>query len=211
MYLACWTRPDIAYAVSVLAQYFDCADERHFTAAKRVLRYLSGNRRLGITFGGGSAELIGFSDADWGGDEVTRRSRSGVVFMMNKGPVSWTSQKQSTVSTSTCQSEFMAAFEAAKQAVWLRRLMHDFGLGEKKPTMINIDNQGCNCIIKNPDSSHKRSKHWDVQYRYTQELYQNGTITVQYVPTDKQYADMFTKALSRDRFAAGLKQINMIG
>jgi hypothetical protein len=210
MYLAVWSRPDIAYITSVLSQYLENPDETHWNAGKRVLRYLAGTPKVGIKFGKGSDILIGYSDADYAGDIDNRLSRSGIIFVLNGGPVSWTSQKQSTISTSTCQAEYVAAFEATKSAVWLRRLMHDLGVKVDKPTPLMVDNQGTIHTIKNPASSHKRSKHWDIQYHYVQEQFKAGTIHAEYVCTKKQLADFLTKSLTPDKFSHNLSQLNMI-
>ena len=213
MFLSVCTRPDISYAVSMLSQFFDCATDKHMAAAKRVIRYLSGTRKVGITFGGGSGamdQLIGYTDADHAGCEETRRSRSGVVFMLNNGPVTWTSQKQSTVTTSTCHAEFVAAFEGTKYAVWLRRLLSDFGLPADGPTPIRIDNTGTIFLIENPGSGFKRSKHLDIQYNYTKEQLKAGTISVEFVSSDQNLADILTKALTPCKFRINLEHLNMI-
>ena len=111
MFLMVCTRPDIAYTVSALSQFLDKPTPGHWSAAKRLLRYLNGTRNLGIRYFG-SSPLTGFSDSDHAGDVESRRSRSGVICMMNNGPVLWLSQKQSLVCTSTCQAELAAAFAA---------------------------------------------------------------------------------------------------
>lgn len=212
MYLSVCTRPDISYAVSMLAQFFDRATEKHWGAAKRVLRYLSGTAKLGIRFGGRNSggHLYGFSDADLGGCPETVKSRSGVVFMLNNGPITWMSKKQTTVATSTCNSEFIAAFEATKQAVWLRRLVADFGLAPKGPTPISVDNQSAIFLIKNPHSSHKNSKHFEIAHAYSQEQYAKKVISVHYVESDEQIADILTKPLVPVRFRCNLQLLNMI-
>lgn len=119
MFLSICTRPDISCAVSVLSQFLEEPQQCHVTAAKRILRYLKGTIGLGIKYSG-SSPLVGFSDADYAGDEESRRSRTGIVFVFNNGPITWLSQKQSTVSTSTCEAELTAAFAATKEIVWLR-------------------------------------------------------------------------------------------
>jgi hypothetical protein len=208
MFIAVWTRPDISHAVSVLSQYFDSASDIHWNAAKRVLRYLSGTLRTGIKFGGGNTELIGYSDADFGGDKG--RSRSGVVFLLNNGPITWMSRKQTVTSTSTCQAEYVAAFEATKQAVWLRRILTDLGLKPKGPTVINIDNEGAICVIKNPGNAHNRTKHWDVKHHYLQDMYSENIIKPVHVPSKKELADFLTKPLTIDNFRKNLMQLNMM-
>ena len=95
MYLSVCTRPDLAYAVGILARFSSKPNRSHWTAAKRVLRYLKGTANHGIAFTKSeSGECLGYSDADWAGDQEDRKSTSGYLFQMAGGPVSWKSRKQ---------------------------------------------------------------------------------------------------------------------
>ena len=210
MFLVVCTRPDVAYAVSVLAQFLDCFAQSHWNAAKRVLRYLSKTQKMGITFGGGEMNLIGYSDADFAGDEDTRRSRTGTIFILNGGPVTWLSQKQSYITTSTCQAECGAAFAATKQIIWLRRLLADIGIKKYGATVLHMDNTGAIAFTSNPEANHNRTKHWDIQFKFIHEQKVEGTIETVFVPSNKQLADMLTKALPAALFNDALRQLNMI-
>ena len=85
-------------------------------ALKRILRYLNGSKDLGIVYSKNANEnLKGYSDADWAGDSIDRRSTSGYIFCMNGGPVSWKSQKQKSVALSTVESEYMALSAASQE------------------------------------------------------------------------------------------------
>eukprot|EP00873_Tetraselmis_striata_P006316 jgi/Tetstr1/426580/TSEL_016858.t1 len=110
LYAMVATRPDIAEAVSKLCRVMAKPEERHWQAAKRVLRYLKGTKTLGLTFSNGKADglLHGYCDADWAGDVVSRRSTTGSVFMLCGTAVSWKSQLQATVALSTAEAEYMA-------------------------------------------------------------------------------------------------------
>ncbi|XP_033218364.1 secreted RxLR effector protein 161-like [Belonocnema kinseyi] len=103
-------RPDIEYAVNYLSQFVDAHNRTHCSAVKQILRYLSGTRDLGIVFGnsGSSCEIRGYTDTDYAGCLETRKSRSGFVFQLNGGPISWSSQRQSVVSLSTAEAEYIA-------------------------------------------------------------------------------------------------------
>ena len=209
MFLMVGTRPDISYIVSALSQYLDKPQEAHWKAGKRVLRYLNGTRRLGIMFSG-KVPLTGFCDADFAGDEDSRHSRSGMVFTLNGGPVTWQSQKQSTLSTSTCEAELAAAFTATKEAIWLKRLLADIGSKDDNPVPLFVDNQGTIKYIRNPlSNNHKRSKHWDVRYKFTKEMQEAGQIDVQYVHTTSQLADVFTKALPPALFTSIIRKLTV--
>ncbi len=114
-----------------------------------------------------SGTLIGYSDADWAGDQDDRRSTTGNVFLLGGGAVSWLSKKQSTVALSTAEAEYVALSQAAQECVWLRRLLSDLGM-DVSPVMILEDNQGAIAIAKNP-VDHSRTKHIDIRYHYIRE------------------------------------------
>ncbi len=119
-------RPDIAFAVCCLAQFCEQPLNPHWVPVKRILRYIAGTRNQGITFGlSQDLKPIGYTDSDWGGCRETRKSTSGYVFMIAGGPVCWRSKKQSIVATSSCEAEYIASCSAAKEAVWLSRLIAD--------------------------------------------------------------------------------------
>ena len=128
MYLSVCTRPDITYSVSNLAKFSQHPTEEHWTGAKRLLRYLKRTANLRILYTRKKAgELRGYTDADWGGDQDSRRSTSGYVFLRAGGAVSWKSRKQQTVALSTAEAEYVAASAAAQEAIWLRKLLTDLG------------------------------------------------------------------------------------
>ncbi|UYV73992.1 hypothetical protein LAZ67_11001747 [Cordylochernes scorpioides] len=202
MYLMTGTRPDIAYAVSRVSQFMNNPGPSHWTAVKKIFGYLKATKNIGICFGGSSctSTLIGFSDADFGGDLDTRKSTTGYVFMLNNGPISWCSQKQNCVSLSTTKSEYIAASKATKEAIWLRHLLRELHQEQVKPTTIFCDNQSCIRLVHNPEY-HKRTKHIDISYHFIRDHFQNHAIDLLYVCSNDQAADIFTKALPPERKA----------
>jgi len=168
LYAAMATRPDIAQAVSVVSKFNANPSVSHLTAVKRVLRYLKGTVNLALKYNQTeSRALVGFSDADWAGDQDDRRSTTGNVFLLGGGAVSWLSKKQSTVALSTAVAEYVALSQAAQECVWLRRLLSDLGM-DATPVVILEDNQGAIAIAKNP-VDHSRTKHIDFRYHYIRE------------------------------------------
>ncbi|KAJ3494947.1 hypothetical protein NLJ89_g10707 [Agrocybe chaxingu] len=120
LYLAIGTRPDISYAIQQLSQFLDSYTYAHWNAAIQVVKYLKGTRSLALQLGGkGPIQLLGFTDSDWANCLDTRKSVGGYGFTLGSGLVSWMSKKQSTIATSTCQAEYMAAFDASKEALFL--------------------------------------------------------------------------------------------
>jgi hypothetical protein len=204
MYAAITIRPDIAYIVNQLAQFCEDPGEKHWQAAKKVLRYLSATRRFGISFSGGDKEsantLIAFSDADYARDIDTRRSTSGFLFMLNGGVVSYCSRKQKCTARSTMESEYIAASEGASEAVFLRRLLSQIGVTQSSPTPFYCDNQAAISLVHNPEH-HSRAKHIDVRYHFIREQQANGIINITHVPSESQLADILTKPLDFDSFA----------
>ena len=131
LYLSVGTRPDIAYPVNYLSRFVTCYDKSHWSAVKRVLRYLKGTSAKGVAYNGLDVEasvLVGYGDADWGSDEVDHQSTSGYVFFYEGGPVSWKTQKQTTVAISTMEAEDLSATEATKQALYHQMLKRVEGL-----------------------------------------------------------------------------------
>ena len=198
MYLCIGTRPDLAFAVGALARFMSAPSEHHAIAAKRVLRYLSGTQDLGLTYNGNRKDLdvlTGYSDADFSQNINTRKSTTGLCFMINGAAISWTSKRQSTVASSTAEAEYTALFSATQDSMYLRQLLAEIGI-DCAATMIFEDNQPAIHIATNPVTS-SHSKHFDVRLHYTREKLQDGVITIKYCDTANVVADMMTTALDR--------------
>jgi hypothetical protein len=208
-YLADKTRPDIARAATLLAEHSKRPTKKSVAALNHVLRYLKGTMEKGIKYNRckePASELrlpICFSDSNWGDVHTDKRkSVSGYVFMLAGGPVSWKSRKQTCIATSSNEAEYVAASEAAKQAVWIRRLMIDMGLFDDQscsPLVVNMDNQGAQDLIKSTVVT-RRSKHIDIRFHYTKDMVQNRILAVQGIASQDNAADGFTKPLNTELF-----------
>ena len=141
--------------------------------------------------------MIGFSDANLGGDSATARSTTGYAFILNGAAVSWKSKLQSVVARSTAEAEYMALCETLKEAVYLQQLLEEIGL-KALPVTIYEDNQPCIHIASNPVTSN-RSKHIAVRYHYVREVISNGKVQVLYKSTQEMVADCLTKNLAKDK------------
>ena len=209
LYAAIATRPDIAQAVGVVSKFCANPTQSHFTAAKRILRYLKGTVSLGLSYKKcADGILTGYSDADWAGDVDDRHSTSGNVFSLARGAVSWLSKKQATVALSTAEAEYAALSTATQEAIWLRRLLTDVGEPLEEPIVIHEDNQGAIAMAKNP-VGHARTKHIDIRYHFVREGVQNGVIVLKYVATDEMIADILTKPLPKHRFEKLVTELGM--
>jgi len=200
MYLAIATRPDIALAVQKLSQFMTSYRAIHWNAAKRVLRYLNGTRRLQLRLGGTQpVRLTAFSDASHACCPDSRKSIGAYCFSLGSGVVSWASRKQKTVAQSTCDAEYIACAEAARECMWLRMLMAEIKLPQTDPTPLLTDNEAALALAKDP-RFHARAKHINTKYHYIRECHDNGDIHVSYVPTKDNVADIFTKPLPAPAF-----------
>jgi hypothetical protein len=188
--------------VNQVSQFFCRPTRAHWEAVKRILSYLKGTSSYGITFGSNGTNertLIAYSDADFAANVDDRRSTTGVLLILNGGPISWKSQRQSCVSLSTTESEYVAAAAAAKDVVWMRRLLQDLGCDQTKPTLLFCDNQSAIKLVRNPQF-HQRTKHIDVKFHFIHDLQDERVVDVVYVSTENQLADLFTKGLDGPRF-----------
>jgi hypothetical protein len=193
MYAAMGTRPDIAFATSTVAQYSENPGWKHWEAVKRIFRYLMGTKNLQLTYGGDERGLVGYVDAD-GASQDHRRAISGYVFMVDGGAVSWSSKKQELVTLSTTEAEYVAATHAAKEAVWIRRLLTELFHSIDTPTTLFSDSQSA-IALAHDGHYHARTKHIDIRYHFIRYIIEAGTIKLVYCPTNDMTADTLTKAL----------------
>lgn len=201
IYLAVGTRPDISYSVQQLSQFLDCYSYSHWNAAIRVVRYLKGTRDLQLVLGGtNDIKIIGFTDSDWANCPDTRRSVGGYLFTLGSGPISWQSKRQRTVATSSCEAEYTAAFEASKEAMWLRTLLTSIDFTPTGPTSLLCDNNAA-IILSGDPAFHARVKHFDIRYHFLRDRVQSNDISLSYINTRDNIADIFTKPLGATIFA----------
>ncbi|KAG3176917.1 hypothetical protein PC128_g17075 [Phytophthora cactorum] len=202
MHLMTATRPDIAYAVGYVSRFMENPQEEHWVAVKRIFRYLQGTKTHGICFKpGDNIDFRGYSDADWAGDLADRKSTSGYTFMLMGAPVSWGSKKQSSVSLSTSEAEYIALSLAIQEGKWIHRLLCEIlaATNETGPELkIREDNQSCIKMTKNP-VNHGRAKHIDIKYHHIRDEVKRGEVKLEYCETSLMLADIMTKALPGPR------------
>lgn len=166
LYLARRTLPDICQAVSILCRYTNNPSLEHWKAAKRVLRYLSGTKDYSITIGrtstnsNTSEELLAYSDADWAGDKLDKKSTTGYEIYLNGAIVSWNSSKQKSTALSSTEAEYIALADCVRRVVYLRKIYEELGSTcGTSPATIYEDNQSCIAWVHSPG---KRGKHVEV-------------------------------------------------
>ena len=194
------SRPDIMFSVGLCARFQSNPKESHLSAVKRILRYISGTKNLGLWYPKGShLDLLSFSDADWAGCSIDRKSTSGTCHFLGFALVSWFSKKQNSVALSTVEAEYISAASCCAQVLWMRQTLHDYGLSFSY-TPIMCDNTSAINLSKNP-VLHSRTKHIEIRHHFLRDHVQRGDIALEFICTEKQLADIFTKPLALERFS----------
>ena len=197
LYIQIGTRPDIAFAVSRLAQYASNPSPQHLKLAQYVLSYLAGTKDMCIRYNGAEGDgLHGYSDSSLGDQTDDRHSTSGFVYLLADGAIGWSSRKQRTVAQNTTEAEYMALTDAANQAVWYQSFLEELGYTCDEPIPLHGDNKGAIDLALNPVTG-RRSKHIDIRYHAIREYVERGTIRLERTPTAEMLADGFTKPLAR--------------
>jgi len=197
---AVYSRPDITNAVSNLTRYLQKPTTTHMREAQHTLGYLYTTRELQINYGGApDINVHGYADANWGGDVDTRKSTTGYLFVVNNGAILRTSRRQTTVALFTMEPEYMALSDATREAIAKHQLMQELRINVAPPQInypprIHCDNQGTLAIAENP-VNYQCSKHIDIRYHFVRHAIQDKKVTVTYIPTKMQIADILTKVL----------------
>jgi hypothetical protein len=194
-----FTRPDIAFSVHQVCQFMQNPMVSHFTAVKRILRYLKGTLHVGISYTKGDLQLKAFSDADWAGDPNDRRSTTGLVIFLGDNPISWSSKKQQTVSRSSTEAEYRALSFTTAEVDWLKQLLAFLHVSLPHIPVLFCDNLSAIALSFNP-VQHQRTKHIEVDVHFVRERVSQKQLSVQFVSSQEQFADILTKGLSAPLF-----------
>lgn len=207
------TRCDLAFAASLLGRASHAPTARAMELAKRAMAYAYHTRFTRQTLGGDDVDhLRVMVDSDFAGDADTRRSTTGYVALLFGTPISWCARRQGSVATSTTAAEYITISEAVKEVMWLRQLfkelrIHHWTLHE--PVNLAVDNQAAIRIAEKP-VSFPLAKHIDVRHHFVREEVEKGKITLSYVKTSDQHADVFTKALPGPTHAFHTKALGLV-
>jgi len=217
MYIATCTRPDISQAVGQLARHTGAFEQSHWLAAKQVLRYLGGTREVGIKYGKNPSSpsittvphLSAHCDANYAMDMPDRKSTTGLVLTSWGGAIDWASTRQATMASSTTEAEYQAASQAAKHALWLRKLLYDLYTISTTITILG-DNKATLSILDQP-ISHSRTKHIDVHHNLICERARRNEVHFSYVPTAANISDFLTKQVPLAKFRMCCKAVGLSG
>ncbi|KAM1714113.1 hypothetical protein ACFX12_024770 [Malus domestica] len=171
----------------------------HFQAVKRIFRYLKGSLVLGLWFPkcSSSPSITAFSDADWAGCPLDRKSIGGFCIFLGSSLISWSAKKQPAVARSSTEAEYRSLANTAVELTWICKLLVD--IAYQSPSVLWCDNVSAFSLAKNP-LFHARTKHVELDYHYIREKVLAREVSVHYICTQQQIADICTKALAKDRF-----------
>jgi hypothetical protein len=204
LYAASITRPNIAFASNLLCRYISKWTHQHYAAAKVLLQYIRGTTNLALTFSRENSKraLQGWADADWGGCLDTRQSTTSYVFKTYGGIVAWKSKRQQTIALSTTQAKLLASTDAGKEAIWLRQLLADLDLGpaDNDPVQILYNNMGAIHLSKH-QHDFASNKAFNMRSKWIREKTKVRLISVDWVPTEDNKADLLTKGVTADQTA----------
>lgn len=200
MYAAVTTRIDIMHSVSMVSRNLQEPTEENWIVVKRIFRYLRGRENLGITYSRKNNKgLLVYCDADFAGGIDTSRSTTGMVMCYGGAPIQWKSQRQTLVTLSSTEAEYVSMCSTIKELIWIRRFAQELKIIDERPTKILCDNESAIKIACNEKSSH-RTRHMHVQAAYPREQIELGEVVVQHIKTDYQLADMLTKPTTPQKF-----------
>lgn len=202
MYVSIQTRPDIAYAVSLLARHFMNYNRSHWNSAKQVAKYLNSTKKYSLVYGRNTnTEIRGFCDVDWAGDKDRRKSTTGIVYTIGCTAFLWKSKLQSIVASSTMEAEYVAMAQCSREALWIRKILKDLNMTIPEDGLrISSDNvMALNLAIEKKQTV--KSKHIDVCYNLTQDYSEKKWIKLEYLSGKEMPADGLTKPLNKVKFA----------
>jgi histone deacetylase 1/2 len=205
------TRPDLAYAVNKVCQYLHAPSTAHWSAVKRILRYVQGTISLGLCFNKSSCMVVSaFTDADWAGCTHDRTSTGGFAMFLGPNLVSWSARKQSTVSRSSTEAEYKALANATVEVMWVEKLLTELQIPHSKVARLWCDNIGATYLSQNP-VFHARTKHIEIDFHFVRERVVQKLLDIRFISSNDQVADGFTKPISTAKMKQFRFNLNLVG
>jgi hypothetical protein len=205
----CASRPDIMLIVCMCAIFQSDPKECHLVVVKQIFRYLVSTPCFGICYPKGSTfEIIRYSDSNYDGCKVDRKSTSGTCQFLGRSLVSWSSKKQTSVALSTAEVEYVVIGQCCVQLLWMRQTLLDFGYNLSKVPLLS-DNESAIRLVDNP-VEHSNTKHIDIRHHFLRDHQQRGYIDIYHISIENQLADIFTKPLDEKRFCRLRSELNVL-
>ena len=213
MYVMIATRPDLAFAIHHFSRHAQSYTKDHFAKLCRILQYAHHTQDKQLVYEqNGGCTLSAYSDANWAGCPETRQSTSGRIIFYGKSPVSWCSQLQRAISTSSFESELYALTDAVKEVVYLRIFLENIGVPQQRPSTIYCDNKATVQVCSGFDTNLKKLRHLrdlkrflDIRRRFI--LTQNEDVQIIHCTADKMLADLLTKPLGPKKTSKCVQRI----
>lgn len=194
------TRPELSYAVNILAQFMQVPLIDHWEAAQRLVRYLKSSPGQGIVLSSTAPlQINAYCDSDYNSCPKTRKSLTGYMVMLGDSPLIWKTKKQSRVSLSSAEAEYRAMAMTCKELLWLKEILSFLGVNHSQPMRLYCDSTAALHIAAN-SVFHERTKHIESDCHFIRDEIISENIATAYLSTHEQSADIFTKALGRDQF-----------
>ena len=181
------------------AMYQADPKESDLKATERILRYIKGSKNLGLFYPKSKTfELMAYTDADYGRCKIDRKSTSGICYFLGKSLVTWPSKKQNTIALSSTEVEYVAASLCCTQVFWIKHQLEDCSIHLER-ILIKCDNTSTIALSKNL-VFHARTKHIKIKHHLLRDHVKKEDISLEFVDTNNQVADIFTKPLDRKKF-----------
>jgi hypothetical protein len=194
------SRLDIIQAVGLVGIFQENPKETHVLAVKRIFRYLQGTVDYGLWYPKDTNLVLkAYTNADWEGSIDDRKSTSGDAFFLGSCLVSWLSKKQTSISLSTTEAEYIVTTSCCTQVLWIKNNLKDIQVPCEQPVSIMCDNTNAINLSKNL-VQHSKTKHIPIKYHFLREQVQDQVVKLEYVPSKEKIVDIFTKPLPREPF-----------
>ena len=203
------SRPNIMFSVCMCARFQSNPKFSHLSAIKRIIRYLLGIVNLGLWYPKNSVcNLVGYSDSDFAGSKIDRKSTSGTCQFIGSVLVSWHNKKQNSVALSTAEVEYISAGSCCAQILWMKQQLSNYGI-VLDHIPIKCDNTSAINISKNP-VIHSRTKHIENRHHFLRDHVLKGNCVLEFVDTKNQLANTFTKPLPKDSFYTIRRELGLL-
>ena len=193
------SRPNIMLNVCLCARFQSCPKESHLLTVKRIFHYLSRTIDLSLWYPRGThIDLTCYSDANFAGYKVDRKSTSGTCHFLDHSLVSWFSKKQNSVALSTTEAEYIAAGNCCAQALWMKQIVRDYDINLEQ-IHINCDNTSPINLLKNP-IQHSRTKHIEIRHYFLRDHVQKGDIALKFISTKNNLPIFLQNLFTKNNF-----------
>ncbi|XP_066350370.1 uncharacterized mitochondrial protein AtMg00810-like [Miscanthus floridulus] len=204
------TRPDISFSVNKVCQFLHQPTTVHWSAVKRILRYVQGTLNLGLKVRPSQSMMVSaFSDVDWAGCPDDRRSTGGFAVFLGCNLVSWCAKKQPTIFKSSTEAEYKALANATAEVTWIQKLLDELGVQHPRTARLWCDNIGAKYLSANL-VFHARTKHIEIDFHFVRERVAQKLLEIRFINSAGQLADGFTKPLVAAKVEKFRNNLNLV-